>query len=59
MQKENKKASLFKTSFPFVFSSLIRTFNFIESTLVRKSSNIIWLFAHLLVPLQIKYNIKE
>ena len=40
-----------KTCFPLVFLSICTTFDFVESTLARKSPNIIWLFAHLFVPL--------
>ena len=41
-----------KLKLPLAFCSLIRTFGFAESTFVRKSSNFLWLFAHLFVPLQ-------
>ena len=35
--------------FPLVFFSLIRTFDYVESTFVRENSNKIWFSAHLFV----------
>ena len=42
-----------------VFLSLIRYFDFVEGTTVRKNSNKIWFFSHLFVPLSPKRRIME
>ena len=41
-----------KTQINLVFRSICTTFDFVEGTFSRKSSNKIWLFTRLFVPLQ-------